>query len=144
MSELNNAMLIAIAAHGGDKNKHDGEIYLLHVARVVHNVQRAGGDEAQQAIAWLHDAVEDTTVTLSHLSSCGISNEVVTAVDALTKRKGESNEEYYHRVKLNDDARFVKFHGDMKDNFRRNHQITDTETRARMAAKYSLGMDILG
>ncbi len=159
MNIVDAAMLIAIDAHAGDRNKHDGEMYLLHVARVVMNVRDAGGTEIQQAIAWLHDVVEDTPLTTTDLLNllCEMTNSwlpqdsqwgsiqmVVTAVDALTKHKGEELESYYQRVRMFPDARFVKYQGDMKDNFRRNHKITDPEVKARMGHKYSLGMDMLG
>lgn len=147
------AMLIAIEAHGGDRNKHDGEMYLLHVARVVTNVKDAGGGYVERAVAWLHDVYEDTPMSLNDIRSCLIGNDydydlsaidiVINAVDSLSKRSGESNEDYYERVKRNDVARFVKLRGDLVDNFRRNHKIKDEDTKARMAKKYSLGMDIL-
>lgn len=157
MNIVDAARQIAINAHGGDRNKHDGEIYLLHLDRVYVNVREAGGTEIQQAIAWLHDVLEDTSMTIPRLgqifvelvgnyglkSTIGEDMDIIAAVDTLTKRKGESNEDYYHSVKLNPDARFVKLNGDIKDNFRRNHLIADEETRLRMAKKYSLGVDIL-
>jgi (p)ppGpp synthase/HD superfamily hydrolase len=146
------AMQIAMEYHGGDRNKHDGEIYLAHVARVWMNVRDAGGDETQQAIAWLHDTLEDTTLTTGALMTLiefdygfgnDVANRVLVGVYGMTKVKGETNEDYYHRCKLNEDSRFVKLRGDMVDNFRRNHNIKDPATRERMAIKYSLGMDIL-
>jgi (p)ppGpp synthase/HD superfamily hydrolase len=157
MNIVDAARQIAISAHGGDRNKHDGEIYLLHLDRVYVNVRDAGGTEVQQAIAWLHDVLEDTSMTIQRLGeifvelihshglrlSIGDDIRVISAVDVLTKMKGESNIDYYHRVKMNPDARFVKLNGDIVDNFRRNHLIADEETRLRMAKKYSLGVDIL-
>lgn len=150
---------IALEAHAGDKNKHDGELYLLHVHRVAVltreycDSHKMGADRRVDsvAVAWLHDVVEDTSWTLNDIRTRFQQNlvggnrvdRIVLAVDALTKRTGESNEEYYHRVKANWLARDVKLYADMVDNFRRNHLITDDATRARMAKKYSLGVDIL-
>lgn len=37
------AQYIALEAHAGTLNKHDGELYLLHVARVVSNVKSNEG-----------------------------------------------------------------------------------------------------
>lgn len=152
------AMLIAMQYHGGTMNKHDGELYLLHVARVALSVESdssgsmvPGREGILAAIAWLHDTLEDTALTVPVLQNLLVANghptqdvdTVINGVVAMTKIKGETNEAYYERVKLNNNARFVKLR-DMKDNFRRNHAITDEATRARMAKKYSLGMDILG
>lgn len=147
MTIVDAAMQIAITAHGGDRNKHDGTIYLLHVARVWANVRDAGGDEVQQAIAWLHDAVEDTSLTYDDirefLGTFPEADRVVQGVRGMTKIKGESNRDYYYRCKENEDSRFVKLRGDIVDNFRRNYLIIDPATRDRMTTKYSLGMDIL-
>jgi (p)ppGpp synthase/HD superfamily hydrolase len=144
-------MMIAVETHGGDRNKHDGEMYTLHLARVWINVRDAGGDEVQQAIAWLHDSIEDTPLTFLDLRAKLVTSQghaldadrVVQGVRGMTKVIGETNEEYYHRCRENEDSRFVKLHGDLVDNFRRNHQITDPATKERMTHKYSLGMDIL-
>lgn len=142
------AMLLAMEAHNGHTNKHDGEPYIKHLARVWVHVRDAGGSEVQQAIAWLHDSVEDNKIDYSDIGEAFYDfprediNAVVRGVDAITKRS-ESNEQYYRRLKLNEDARFVKLHGDIVDNFSRNHRIKDEATRLRMAAKYSLGVDIL-
>lgn len=151
MTLVDTAMKIAIEAHGGDRNKHDGEMYTLHLLRVWINVREAGGDEVQQAIAWLHDAVEDTALTFADLSSAlerdnldlETIRRIVRGVRGMTKIKDETNEEYYHRCRENADSRFVKRIGDIPDNFGRNHKIKDDATKLRMATKYSMGVSIL-
>lgn len=141
------AMLLAIQTTGDARNKHDGEIYIAHLARVWINVRNAGGDDVQQAIAWLHDSAEDGYIGYDTLRDLYAGfpecDRIIEGVRGMTKIKGESNVEYYHRCKANPDSRFVKLRGDLVDNYRRNHKITDPETAKRMAAKYSLGMDIL-
>lgn len=151
---------ISLMAHAGDKNKHDGELYLLHVNRVsifareLAPSYQINGVQLDpcivEAIAWLHDVVEDTVVTLSDLNvlystehSQQMVHTIISSVDALTKRKSEPNIEYYERVKLCGPYAVCVKMADMKDNFRRNHLIADPETQSRMAKKYSLGMSIL-
>lgn len=154
MNLVTAARTIAMEAHGATVNRHDGELYLLHVNRVViASVDRIGGSGVMvEAVAWLHDVVEDTdytTVSLWTELNCRSDADpelirlVVDGVDGMTKRQGESLEDYYQRCKANIFSRHVKLHGDLPDNFRRNHLIEDDATRLRMAAKYSLGMDIL-
>lgn len=150
MKLVDAAMLLAIKYHDGQVNKHDGEVYVLHCARVWANVRDAGGGEAAQAVAWLHDVLEDCdvdeiqlTADLKELTENPYVDVVVTACDVISKRKGESNKEYYNRVNKNFVARFVKKHGDIVDNFRRVHVIDDPDTRLRLLQKYSMGMDIL-
>jgi (p)ppGpp synthase/HD superfamily hydrolase len=140
-----NAMMIALEAHDGQKNKHTGEPYILHVARVALACKDRKLSPAHVAVAWLHDVVEDTEVTISDLmKSFPFDPEIVQAVDLLTKPADGSltNEDYYRRIAANKLAAYVKVR-DIHDNFNRNHLILDDVKRLRMAHKYSLGLDIL-
>jgi (p)ppGpp synthase/HD superfamily hydrolase len=94
------------------------------------------------AVAWLHDVVEDTEVTLDGLSRY-FPKSIVKAVDALTKRKGESREAYYSRVKGNWIAHRVKIR-DVRHNQSRVHLIEDEATRDRLFMKYLEAEMILG
>lgn len=147
---VNAAICLAMESHQGDRNKHDGELYLLHVQRVAALVEaRYDAGPTMLAVAWLHDTVEDTVTTLDdvYIAFLPYGFEVAAVirdgVDGMTKRDGESNNDYYERVKENEHARKVKL-CDMHDNFSRNHEIVDTEKALRLARKYSKGMAILG
>lgn len=160
MGIVDTAIKLSIQAHFGAVNKHDGEAYLLHVHRVASNFNTDTiDDQICAAVAWLHDAVEDTDLTLQTIISTfvrvfsdsgtsplhngqSIPNLIMEGVDAMTKRKGETNEDYYWRVKRNPHATRVKV-CDLLDNFGRNHLIEDEEKRLRMAAENSLGAVIL-
>lgn len=148
-------LLIAAEYHGGDKNKHDGTLYLLHPIRVgEHAALQAMGTDLDpvlcRAIGYLHDAVEDTVLTeallMTRLLEGGVSPQdsqlIVSGVMAMTKRDGEDLETYYQRVKRDEYGRLCKI-SDMTHNFSRNHLIVDAERRGKMAVKYSLGMSIL-
>lgn len=138
---VDRAAALAMRYHCGQINKHDGEPYILHCHRVAVSLREDGQTAPFIATGWLHDTLEDTELTFSDLMIL-MPNSVAFAVQTLTKNKGESNEGYYYRVRGNDLARRVKI-ADLTDNFRRNHLISDEETRLRMARKYSLGFDIL-
>lgn len=139
-------MEMAVKAHDGQYDR-GGDPYIMHVIRVwagvegIYKVWQAESNVPIQVVAWLHDTVEDTDITLQQIHE-QFGGEVGDAVDAITKRKGETLEGYYLRVKANRIARAVKL-SDLHDNFRRNHQIEDEATRLRMAKKYSLGFDML-
>ena len=137
MNVVDRACHVAMMSHGGDRNKHDGELYMLHVHRAAYLVKRAGGTANQMAVAYLHDVVEDTSVTLNDLRLL-FEDSIIRSVEAITKRDGETIEQYLERVKGNPDARFVKYHGDTMDNFRRNHMITDDTKALKFARRYSL------
>lgn len=132
------ARALAARAHAGQVDKA-GAPYIGHPGRVaVHVAQHAGaGDlEAARAVAWLHDVVEDTPVTLAELAQ-QFPAGIVAAVDAMTKRAGEERDAYYERVRANPIARAVK-HADLDDNTdpARTTRL-DPDARERLAAKYA-------
>ena len=55
--------------------------------------------EAERIAALLHDVVEDTDWTLDRLREAGYSEEIITAVDCLTRRGGETYEAFVLRCK---------------------------------------------
>ena len=95
---------IAMKAHGSTANSKTGDAYINHPAHVAAQVE---GDEAK-AVGWLHDVVEDTSYTLEDLRAAGLSDEVVEAVDAMTRRSGETYFNYVRRATANPLARRVK------------------------------------
>lgn len=100
------ARLVAETAHAGQVDK-GGAPYIEHPAFVADRVRRLGGDEVAAAVAWLHDVVEDTTVSLDALASV-FPARVVEAVDRLTRREGEPYFEYIERAGGDSVARTVK------------------------------------
>jgi (p)ppGpp synthase/HD superfamily hydrolase len=78
----------------------------------------------QKIVAILHDVVEDSDITLQDLRREGFSEEIVTAVDCLTKREGEPYAQLIARAKVNPTAKAVKL-ADLRDNMdlRRNRQL---------------------
>lgn len=103
MSTLERAIAIAAEGHAGQLDKA-GQPYILHPIRVMLRVSGA----SERIAAILHDVVEDTPVTLAQLATEGFSKEVLGAVDALTKRSGETRLEAARRAAANPIARVVK------------------------------------
>lgn len=103
MSTIERAIEIAARAHAGQLDK-GGQPYILHPLRVM---LRVSGDSERMA-AVLHDIVEDTDITLENLIQEGFAAEVVLAVQALTKKPGESRLEAAARAAANPIARTVK------------------------------------
>lgn len=100
---LERAIEIAIAAHEGQLDKA-GKPYILHPIQVMNRVR----DEYEKMAAVLHDVVEDTAFTLEHLEREGFPDEVLRAIDALTKRPGETRLEAALRAAADPIARAVK------------------------------------
>jgi (p)ppGpp synthase/HD superfamily hydrolase len=84
---VNDARELAYAVHEGHVDKA-GAPYFEHVAEVARRLEQHG-DEAVMA-GYLHDAVEDTALTLEWLLTMGFPEAVVRAVDAVTLRDGEA------------------------------------------------------
>lgn len=103
MSTLERAIQIAAEAHTGQRDK-GGHPYILHPLRVLLRV--SPGDA--QIAAVLHDVVEDSDVTLSALREAGFSDVVLNALEALTKRPGETRLEAAARAAAHPVAREVK------------------------------------
>ncbi|MDR2932894.1 MAG: HD domain-containing protein [Oscillospiraceae bacterium] len=110
MNLIDLALSIAEKAHAGQTDK-GGSAYIDH-PRAVAAVFK---DDYRQAAALLHDVVEDSQTTLEGLKEAGIPGPVVEAVDALTKRQGETYYNYLDRVKANPIACDVKL-ADLKHN----------------------------
>lgn len=126
------AELLARTAHQGQVDKA-GRAYITHPERVAARVR---GDQEAEAAAWLHDVVEDTGYGLDDLRAKGFPESVVLAVDAVTKRAGESKDAYYARVASNPLAVKVKL-ADLDDNSDPARlALLDEATRERLIAKY--------
>lgn len=121
MSTLERAIEIAARAHAGQRDKA-GAPYVLHPLRLM----LAMRTEAERMAAVLHDVVEDTGVTLADLRAEGFPADVLEAVEALTKRPGESRLDAARRAKLHPIARAVKL-ADVADNMDRGRLADLTE-----------------
>jgi metal dependent phosphohydrolase, HD region len=120
---INIALSIAKKAHAGQVDKA-GIDYIQHPLYVASQVKT----EQEKAVALLHDVLEDSDITAADLLAYGLSNEVVTAVQTLTKKKGQSYQDYLEKVKSNDLARVVKL-ADLKHNsdLSRLKSVSDTD-----------------
>jgi len=102
---LNKMLVLVVNRHAGQFDKA-GKPYVLHCLAVMNILN--SDDEELQCIAVAHDLIEDTKTAYSELREMGFSKRVVEGIDALTKRPGETYDEYKIRVFANADARKVK------------------------------------
>jgi (p)ppGpp synthase/HD superfamily hydrolase len=110
MPTVEDALALAVEAHRGQKDKA-GQTYILHPLRVMMRLET----DAERMAAILHDVVEDTPYTLERLRELGYPEEVLGALDCLTKREGESYEAFVERILPHPLARRVKM-ADLEDN----------------------------
>ncbi|HGQ5110354.1 TPA: GTP pyrophosphokinase, partial [Streptococcus pneumoniae] len=116
--------------HAGQVDKA-GVDYIQHPLYVASQVNT----EQEKAVALLHDVIEDSDITAADLFASGLSNEVVTAVQILTKKKGQSYQEYLGKVKSNNLARVVKL-ADLKHNSDLSRLKSVTNTDYERVKKY--------
>lgn len=83
---------------------------IVHATRIASAVE-----DRLKPIAFLHDVVEDTNVTLDDLQKLGFPSYIIEAVKLLTHIKGVPNIEYWAGIKQNSDALSVKKE-DINDN----------------------------
>ena len=109
---LGRALAIAYEVHQNQTDKA-GAPYILHPVRVMVRMT----DRHATLVALLHDVVEDSggTWTLERLRSEGFPDEVVSAVDALTRREEETYDAFVARAMSDPIARAVKL-ADLEDN----------------------------
>jgi hypothetical protein len=142
---------IATSAHRGQLDKIKVP-YIEHPAMVARLVQLlpdfarldTAAREAAVCVAWLHDIIEDTTVTADALAAVGFAPAVVTAVVAMTRTVHVGPDDYYVTIRSDTVARVVKT-ADIASNLAPERvSRLDAATKNRLEKKYSAALDALG
>lgn len=107
---IEKAIKIAVTAHQYKVDKV-GKPYILHLLRVM----QKGKTETEKICGVLHDLVEDTEWTFEKLKEEGFSSEVIKVLDCITRREGESYDNFINRISKNPIAVRVKIN-DLEDN----------------------------
>ena len=136
-SQSEKAYEIAKKVHLGQIDKA-GEDYIKHPEKVASFVN----SDEEKAVAYLHDVIEDTELTLEDLREYGFSEEVLEAVDVITKKKGQDYQTYLNSVKENKLARVVKL-ADLRHNSDLTRLINITEKDIERKEKYQKAIDFL-
>ena len=110
MDVIEKSLKIALRAYAGQRDKA-GKAYILHPIRIMLQMD----SDYEMAVALLHDVVEDSNCSGSDLLAEGIPPDVVDAVLALSKRDGETYDQFIDRVAGNALAVKVKL-ADIEDN----------------------------
>ena len=131
------ALSIATEAHRGQFDKA-GIDYIEHPIYVASQVDT----EEEKAVALLHDVIEDSPVSAEELLIAGLPEEVVTAVQVLTKKKEQDYQTYLETVKKNPLARVVKL-ADLKHNSDLSRLPSITAKDRERLKKYKKAIDFL-
>ena len=131
------ALSIARQAHEGQLDKA-GVDYIEHPIYVASQVDT----EEEKAVALLHDVIEDSSVTAEELLNAGLPETVVTAIQILSKKKGQDYQTYLENVKSNPLARVVKL-ADLKHNSDLSRLRSVTDNDLERLEKYKRAIDYL-
>ena len=110
MPTLAHAIALAVEAHRGQVDRA-GQPYILHPLRGMFQLE----SDIDRIVAILHDVVEDTPITFADLRQMGYSEEIIVALDGVTRREDESYEQFVERSAQNPISRRVKL-ADLTDN----------------------------
>ena len=102
MDKIALARAIATVMHNGQMDK-GGAPYIGH----PESVSKMVSGESEKVTAWLHDFLEDTDFPPEGIRAI-FGDEIADAVEVITRRNGESYQDYLARVAQNDIARKVK------------------------------------
>ena len=92
---LEDAIVLAAQWHRGQTYPSlRGEPFILHPLRVLAQVE----SDVARIVAVLHDVIEDTACTFDDLRRLGYPEQVIAAIDRLTRRDGEAYETYIERI----------------------------------------------
>lgn len=124
------AFEIAIVAHRNqvDKGGVDYINHPLEVAKKVHT-------EEEKILALLHDVIEDSDFTIKDLRKFGFSETILTALNILTKVKGQTYEEYLDKIIKNTLALKVKV-ADLEHNSDLSRILNPTQKDIKRQEKY--------
>lgn len=133
-----------IKAHEVAKKAHFGQIDRAGIDYIKHpeTVDSFVATDEEKAAAYLHDVIEDTSLTLLDLKKEGFSKNIIEAVDILTKKKGQDYQSYLNLVKKNELARVVKL-ADLRHNSDLTRLPLITEKDLERNKKYSSAIRFL-
>jgi (p)ppGpp synthase/HD superfamily hydrolase len=138
MSTLESAIAIAARAHAG-QHGHAGHPYILHPLRVMLAVD----DPIDRVVAVLHDVVEKTDTTAADLARAGFSDEVLRAVELLTRAEGDDYFEHVLGTTSNRHSLAVKI-ADLRDNLATTLSLPAGRRDAERIARYRKALELLG
>lgn len=126
--QLEQAIKLASINHYGQRDKSN-KPYIFHLLYVMNSVN----DLNAKIVGVLHDILKDTNITRNDLLNYGFSEDIVIAVEILTKSKNQKYMDYIENIKSDNIARKVKLI-DLKHNMdlTRLSEISDEDLKRTM------------
>jgi len=108
MNQIELAKEIAYAKHAGQFRRDGVTPYIEHPKAVAKILEESMFNDSIIAAGWLHDVLEDTNTSVEELIQRGVSGDVIFLLNFLTKRRGESYEDFIKRILSSFEASQVK------------------------------------
>ncbi|AVJ33678.1 phosphohydrolase [Stenotrophomonas sp. MYb57] len=138
MDWVERARMLALEAHAGQVDKA-GHPYIGHVGRVAAAVR---GDDEAEAVAWLHDVIEDCPAFAGQVQA--FPAPLQDAVRLLSRTPAADADTYYARISADPLALKVKL-ADIADNADEARLASlDAATAERLRDKYRRALAALG
>ena len=139
---LARAIEIAVSAHKDQVDK-GGNPYILHPLRVMMSLET----NEERIVGVLHDVIEDSDWTPEDLAKEGFSDEIIEAVNSVTKTVSEHGTEegyfrFVERAKQNPIGAKVKI-ADLRDNLDVSRIPTLDKAALERINKYKKSLEIL-
>lgn len=131
---------LAQAAHHGQVDKA-GNPYIEHVRAVAAQLVDHGPNAVMAGL--LHDVVEDTHITLDDLRELGYPDEVVNAVDSVSRREGETYMDMVRRAAADPLGRLVKLADNANNSDPARLALLDPEQADWFRQKYAKARAVL-
>ena len=128
--------------HHGQVDKA-GKPYIDHPRTVARILTEQGHDQRTIIAGLLHDVVEDTNVTLGQLRRLGYPEEVVRAVDSVTKRPGETYMDMVRRAAADPIGKWVKLADNATNGNPKRLALLSEEEREWFTQKYAKARAVL-
>lgn len=137
MPNIEDAILLAVWIHRGQTDKA-GAPYILHPLRVMLQFST----ETEQIVAVLHDALEDSVLTIDDLRQMGYAETILDALTLLTRKSGVSYDDYIDTINPHPLAKAVKI-ADLTDNLNLDRIPRPTDKDHERHAKYLRALAVL-
>ena len=131
------AMALAYEAHHGQFDR-SGVPYIFHSARVAESFT----SEPEACVAWLHDVIEDTDLTIVDIRLAGFGSVICDALQLLTHDKKVPYMDYVCEIAKNPIAKAVKL-ADLRDNMDLSRLDRIDEKAQKQVEKYRAAYQLL-
>jgi (p)ppGpp synthase/HD superfamily hydrolase len=136
------ALLLAEEAHRGQVDKA-GKPYIEHPIAVANILAEQNAGHSAILAGLLHDVVEDSDITLDDLRLHGYPEEVVRAVDSVTKREGEAYMDMVRRAAADPIGRLVKLADNTHNGAPERLALLSEDEQAWFTQKYAKARAVL-